>query len=183
MSVRPCKCTECHWIVYFKMVDFMLCKTLLSKKKSRHLIITLKYWQASLRAQLVRNPPAIQETPVQSWVGKVRCGRKRLPTPVFWPGQFHGLYSLWGHKESDRTGRLSISTWKYWHTGASLIVQLIKNPPANAGDLGSIRGLGRSPGGGHGKPLQYSCLENPKDRETWQATVHRVSKSQTRLSN
>ena len=58
-----------------------------------------------------------------------------------------------------------------------------KNLPANAGDLGSIPGLGRSPGGGHGKPLQYSCLENPKDRETWQATVHRVSKSQTRLSN
>ena len=88
----------------------MLCKTLLSKKKkSRHLIITLKYWQASLRAQLVKNPPAIQETPVQPWVGKVRCGRKRLPTPVFWPGQFHGLYSLWGHKESDTTGRLSIS--------------------------------------------------------------------------
>ena len=59
----------------------------------------------------------------------------------------------------------------------------VRNPPANAGDLGSVPGLERSPGGGHGKPLQYSCLENPKDRETWQAAVHRVSKSQTRLSN
>ena len=57
-----------------------------------------------------------------------------------------------------------------------------KNPPANAGDIrdmGSIPGLGRSPEGGHANPLQYSCLENPKDRGAWWATVHRVTKSQT----
>ena len=57
-----------------------------------------------------------------------------------------------------------------------------KNPPANAGDIrdmGSIPGLGRSPEGGHPNPLQYSCLENPKDRGAWWATVHRVTKSQT----
>ena len=47
----------------------------------------------------------------------------------------------------------------------------------NAGDLGSIPGLGRSPGGGLGNPLQYSCLENPIDRGPWQATVHRITKS------
>ena len=46
-----------------------------------------------------------------------------------------------------------------------------------AGDLGSIPGLGRYPGGRHGNPLQYSCLMNPIDREVWQATVHRVIKS------
>ena len=46
----------------------------------------------------------------------------------------------------------------------------------------SFPGLERSPGGGHGNPLQYSCLENPMDRGSWQATVHRVPKSQTRLS-
>ena len=54
-----------------------------------------------------------------------------------------------------------------------------KNAPAHLGDIidpGSIPGLGRSPGGGHGNPLQY-CLENPMDRGTWGATVHRVSKS------
>ena len=45
-----------------------------------------------------------------------------------------------------------------------------KNPPANAGDLGSIHGLGRSPGGGNGYPLRCSCLENPLDRGTWRAT-------------
>ena len=57
---------------------------------------------------------------------------------------------------------------------------MLKNPPANAGDMrdmGSIPGSGRSPGGGHGNPLQYSCPENPMDRGAWQAMVHRVTKS------
>ena len=58
---------------------------------------------------------------------------------------------------------------------------LVKNPPANAGDVGLIPGLGRSPGGGPGNPLKYSCLENPMDRGAWQATVHRVAKSWTPL--
>ena len=56
--------------------------------------------------------------------------------------------------------------------------QVVKNLPANAGDVrdvGSIPRLGRSPGVGNGNPLQYSCLENPMDREAWQATVHSVS--------
>ena len=59
---------------------------------------------------------------------------------------------------------------------------VVKNPPAdaeNTGDAVSIPGSGRSPGGGHSNPLQYSCLENPMDRGAWQATVHRVTKSQT----
>ena len=57
---------------------------------------------------------------------------------------------------------------------------VVKNLPAKAGDgrdAGSIPGLGRSPGGGHGNPLQYSCLENPMERGTWQATVHRITES------
>ena len=56
---------------------------------------------------------------------------------------------------------------------------MVKNLPANAEDL--IPGMGRSPGGGNGNPLQYSCLENPMDRGAWEAIVHRVAKSQTRL--
>ena len=55
----------------------------------------------------------------------------------------------------------------------------VKNPLANAGDVRDsvlIPGLGKSPGGGHGNPLQYFCLENPVDREAWRATVHRLSK-------
>ena len=54
--------------------------------------------------------------------------------------------------------------------------------PAKAGDVGSIPGLGRLPGGGHGIPLQYSCLGNPMDRGAWQATVHRIPKTWTWLS-
>ena len=50
-----------------------------------------------------------------------------------------------------------------------------------AGEMGSITESGRSPGGGHGNPLQYSCLENPMDRGAWRATVHGVAKSWTRL--
>ena len=59
---------------------------------------------------------------------------------------------------------------------------VVKNPPAKTGDAGSIPGLGGSPGEGNGNPLQYSCLGNPKDRGAWWATVHRVTKSQTRLN-
>ena len=62
---------------------------------------------------------------------------------------------------------------------------VVKNPPVNAGDTGDaslIPGLGRSPGGGHGSPLQYSCLGNPMVRGAWRAIVH-VTKSQTRLSD
>ena len=54
---------------------------------------------------------------------------------------------------------------------------MVKNPPANAGDIGFISGLGRSPGEGNGNLLQYSCLENSIDRETWSATVHGLTES------
>ena len=53
---------------------------------------------------------------------------------------------------------------------------VVKNLPTDAGDAASIPGWGRSPGGGHGSPLQYSYLENPMDRGAWRATVHRVAK-------
>ena len=59
---------------------------------------------------------------------------------------------------------------------------MTKNSPANAGDPGSIPGLGRSPKGGNGNPLQYSCLESLMDKGAWRATVHRITKSQMELS-
>ena len=70
--------------------------------------------------------------------------------------------------------------------GASQVVLVVKNPPANAGDIRDmdlIPGLGSPPGEGNDNPLQYSCLENPKDREAWRATVHRVAERQTQLSD
>ena len=69
-------------------------------------------------------------------------------------------------------------------TGASQVALVVKNTPASAGGIrymGLIPGSGRSLGGGHGNPLQYSCLENPIDREAWWAVVHRVAKSRTCL--
>ena len=65
------------------------------------------------------------------------------------------------------------------------VALVVKNLPANAGATGdavSILESGRSPGGGCGNPLQYSCLENPVDRGGWQAAVHRVAQSQTQLN-
>ena len=62
------------------------------------------------------------------------------------------------------------------------MVLVVKNLPANAGDTREadlIPELGRSPGGGHGNPLQHSCLENPMDRGAWRATIHMVTKSWT----
>ena len=119
--------------------------------------------KASLVAQLVKNPPAMQDTLVWFLGWEVPLKKEQLPTPVFWPGEFHWLYSPWGHKESDTTERLSLSlgfpggsvgkgsawmleTW-IWALGwedtleegmasyssiflASLVTQLVKNPPA-----------------------------------------------------
>ena len=80
------------------------------------------------------------------------------------------------------------TTWTTWaallliYTNwASQVLLVIKNPPANGGDEVSIPGSGRSPGGGHGNLLQYSCLENPMDKGAWWAIVHRVTKSWTGL--
>ena len=110
----------------------------------------LVFVQASLVAQLVKDPPAVQETPFDSWVGKIPWRRDRLPTSIFlsFPG-----------------GSVS------------------KESPCNTGDLGFLPWLGRSPRGGQGNPLQYSCLENPMDTRTWLSAVQGVARSQTRLSD
>ena len=74
--------------------------------------------------------------------------------------------------------------WRHPGSRASPVALVVKNLPASAGDIrdtSSTPGSGRSPGGGHGNPLQYSCLENPMDRGAWWATVHGVTKRWTRL--
>ena len=81
-----------------------------------------------------------------------------------------------GGEETEKAG--GEYTFGTGHTGHCR--QITKTGGA-AADMGLILGCGRSPGGGHGSPLQYSFWENPMDRGAWWATVHRVTKSQTRL--
>ena len=73
-------------------------------------------------AQLAKNLRAMWDT----WVGKTPWRRERLPTPVFWPGAFHGLYSPWGRKESDTTERLSLHFYLFF---SSLFIPLFLSPP------------------------------------------------------
>ena len=103
---------------------------------------------------------------------------ERLPTPIFWPGEsgeFHRLYSQWHSKESDTSEGLSLSL--------SLVAQKVKNLPVMQEIQVQSLGLEAPPGEGNSYLLQYSCLENPMHRETWQATVHGVSNNLTRLSD
>ena len=91
---------ETHFVVlemrnYFKYAINSMWETY-------NLSMPLVRW-ASLVAQPVKNLPAIRETWFNPWFGKIPWRRERLPTPEFWPGEFHGLYSLWGLKELDTT--------------------------------------------------------------------------------
>ena len=146
---------------------------------------------------VVKNLPAMQETGFDSWVGKIPWRRKWQSTPVFLPGKSHRQrnlvsYSPWSLKESDTTEGLK-HTYKWLsdqHTHAYISVAKelpgwlsSKEPACDAEDtgdvMGSIPGLGRFPGGGHGNPLQYSCPENSMDRGALWATIHGVANSQT----
>ena len=82
--------------------------------------------------------------------------------------------------------QLLIITAQYDRSWSSQVALVMKNPPANAGDIkdaGSISGSERSPGGGHGNSLQYSCLENPMGRGAWWATVPGVTDSWTQQND
>ena len=105
-----------------------------------------------------------------------------------WRAVVHGVKRVGHNLVTEQQHTLNSTIWclpgfkvEHW---ASQVVLVVKNLPANAGnirDSSPIPGSGRSPGGGHGNSLQYSCLENPMDRGAWQATVHRVTKSWTQL--
>ena len=93
------------------------------------------------------------------------------------------MFWLFGHEACGILApRLGIEPESPTLEDASKLTLGVKNPTANAGDLrevGLMPGLGRSPGGGHGNPLQNACLEKPMDRGAWRATVHGVTKSWT----
>jgi len=105
--------------------------------------------------------------------------RKWQPTPVFLPGESRGQGSLvgcrlWGLTQSDTTEATEQQQQQHALLWASQVALVVKNPPVisrDIRDMGLIHGWGWSPGGGHGNPLQYSCLENPMDREAWWATM------------
>ena len=146
--------------------------------------------QASLVAQKVKTPPAMQETWVQYPGQKIPWRREWQPTPVFLPGKFHGQWSLVGQSMGSQrvpqvgynraTNTFLFSFMLFY--GAYHIALVVKNLPANAGqkrcgfDL-QVRKIAWSRK--WHDPLQYSCLENPKNRGTWQAAVHGVTKSWT----
>ena len=95
------------------------------------------------------------------------------------PSQTHSevIYQLSGHPLAQSSGHIIIAVTVF--SRASQVVLVVKNQPANAvdvKDLGLVPGLRRSPGGEHGNPLKYSCLENPVDKGSWQAIVHGVTK-------
>ena len=73
--------------------------------------------------------------------------------------------------------------YPHQYSWASLVAQLVKKSTHDAGELGTIPGLGRFPGGGYGNPLQYSCLENPYGQNDWWNRALGISKSQTQLSD
>ena len=129
----------------------------------------------------------------------------KWPTPVFLPGESYGQrslvgYSPWGHKEwdlpllspssvapptDDSFSRCKLHLWSsLWateHTNCRLVKLCGLRNACNEGDVVLIPELGKSPGGRHGNPLQYSCWENCMDRGAWQATIHRVAKNQMLL--
>ena len=110
--------------------------------------------------------------PRVSWTSYI--GRQILYHCTTWEAKMNipsNLSYKWRKWDLNRIIKFAIWSW------ASLLAQKVKEPAWNAGDLGLIPGSGRSPGGGHGNPLQYSCLENPMDRGAWWATVHGVTKS------
>ena len=112
-----------------------------------------------------------------------------LPNPGIEPKSHSSLELADRFFNTSNTWEVQISSYRYLYLSIYLLstyvlyicvgflnVSVVKNSLANAGDVGSVPGLGRSPGEGNGNPLQYSCLGNPQNRGVWWVTVHGVSK-------
>ena len=128
------------------------------------------------------------------WNLKLWWGRRTVEMQIFWPNYFVPAVLLLGMTIQclklaptkftvERNIGWRITSWKHVK-GASQVALVVRNLPATIGDITDIHLIprwGRFSRGGHGKPLQYSFLENPMDWGAWQATVYRVSQSQTQL--
>ena len=125
--------------------DEQFCSWMVVAAAWREGVTPLNLSRASLVAQLVKRPPAMQETWVRSLGWEDSLEKGKATHSIFWPGEFHGLYSPCGFPGGS-------------HGKASA---------CNMGDLGSIPGSGRSPREGNGNPLQYFCLENSMEGGDW----------------
>ena len=121
-------------------------------------------------------------SPASQWYCQNLCPSQPQHLSCHW-SCFHTLPTLHTWTTLSSPPALALAS-NYVGCRSSRLTLAVKNPPANAGDirdLSSSPESGRSPRGGNGNPLQYSCLEKPLDRGAWQATVHRVAKSQMQL--
>ena len=146
-------------------------------------------------AQLVKNLPGMQETQVRSLDQEdpLEEGMATHSSILAWriprteePGGLQSMGSQRVRHDLLNNNSANLNSPKIL-SGCLVSLRalqggsVVKNSPANAGDSGSISGSGISPGGGNGNPVHYSCLENPMDREAWQAIVYGVTKSRTQL--
>ena len=156
------------------------------RKLHRKLEVMYGLWYSSPVAQRVKCLPAVWETWVLSLGWEDPLEKEMAPHSsilawkILWTEKPGGLQSM-GSQRVEHDWAASL-----WSVVAPQVMLVVKNPPANAGDVrdaGLISGLRRCPGGGNGNPLQYAFLENPMDRGAWKATVHGIRKSRTQLSN
>ena len=132
-----------------------------------------------LGGSIVKNLPVIQETQVRflGWEDPLEEGMATHSSILPWRiPMVRGAWRPLVHGAAKSWTRLSDEAQHSIYIYRVSQVAKWKEFPCSAWDLGSIPGSGRSPGGGHGNPLQYSCQENPLDRGAWRATVHRVAK-------
>ena len=155
----------------------------------------LQYSWASFVAQLVKNPPAMWKTWVWSLGWKISRRRERLPTPVFWPREFHGIAE----------SQIQLSDFHFYFLSHPSGCEVVfhcgfdlhfpndsqgfpggsdgKEAACNVGELGLIPGLGRSPGEGMGTHSSIFAWRICMDRGAWRAAVHGVAKSRILLSD
>ena len=162
---RPAMCqVYCERIRRMGLFSFLPRRTVFSMVYGRNLVLSFK--------QTIYRGHSTSRYGASIWSSPI----KQNDDHIWNPGSFQSLRQSRSSRQKIKVSVIPV----YW---ASMVAQMVKNLPANAGDPGSIPGPGRSSGEGNRYPFQYSCLKNSMDRGAWQATVHGVAKSQTWLSH